>query len=464
MKTFLQTTAFALIGLTILVWWQSHDPTTDFNRSEPNVRKVSTEEEVVTIGEKFKTYDGVPSSLPGDWPGFRGEKRDNIVRDSVTLADSWPADGPKKLWQMKMGEGHAAPIVYNGCFYVLDYDEIKKADQLRCFSLETGKEIWRRSYKVKMKRNHGFSRTVPAIKGGIIITFGPKCHVMATDAKTGDMKWSIDLVKTYGSKVPFWYGGQCPLIDGNTVVLAPAGKEVLLMGVDLHTGKILWNTPNPKQITMSHSSVMPMNVNGRKTYVYTGIGGMVGIAADGDDAGTILWQTNAFKASVIAPSPLTFEDSRIYMTAGYGAGSITLKIKADWSVEIVRELKAKEGMASEQQTPVVYGNKIFNIMPKDGGQLRNQLISVDKNDLTKILYSSGKEKRFGIGPYLIADKKMYILDDDGTLIMIDADADTYTELARHKVLDGHDAWGPLVIVNGLMILRDSKHMACIDLR
>jgi len=464
MKTSLLTTAFALLGLTILVWWQSHDPTTDFKRSEPNVRKASTEEEVVTIGEKFKTYDAVPSELPGYWPGFRGEKRDNIVRDSVTLADSWPADGPKKLWKMKIGEGHAAPIVYNGCFYVLDYDEIKKADQLRCFSLETGKEVWRRSYKVKMKRNHGFSRTVPAIKDGIIITFGPKCHVMATDAKTGDLKWSIDLVKTYGSKVPFWYGGQCPLIDGNTVVLAPAGKEVLLMGVDLHTGKTLWTTPNPKQITMSHSSVMPMNINGRKTYVYTGIGGMVGVAADGDNAGTILWETNAFKASVIAPSPLTFEDRRIYMTAGYGAGSITLKIKSDWSVEIVRVLKAKEGMASEQQTPVVYGNKIFNIMPKDGGQQRNQLICVDKNDLTKVLYSSGKEKRFGIGPYLIADKKLYILDDDGTLIMLDAEADKYTELARHKVLDGHDAWGPLVIVNGLMILRDSKHMACIDLR
>ena len=37
------------------------------------------------------------------------------------------------------------------------------------------------------------------------------------------------------------------------------------------------------------------------------------------------------------------------------------------------------------------------------------------NDCSKIIWSSGKTERFGLGPYLIADGKIFILSDDGIL-------------------------------------------------
>ena len=55
-------------------------------------------------------------------------------------------------------------MIYKGRVYVLDYNESLNSDALRCFSLESGKELWRRWYRVPMKRNHGFSRTVPVIR------------------------------------------------------------------------------------------------------------------------------------------------------------------------------------------------------------------------------------------------------------------------------------------------------------
>ena len=44
-----------------------------------------------------------------------------------------------------------------------------------------------------IKRNHGMSRTVPAVNGRDIVTMGPKCHGTCLDAETGEFLFAIDL-------------------------------------------------------------------------------------------------------------------------------------------------------------------------------------------------------------------------------------------------------------------------------
>ena len=65
---------------------------------------------------------------------------------------------------------------------------------------------------------------------------------------------------------------------------------------------------------MSHSSVMPMRLEGIDTYVYCADGGVVGVAADGDDAGRILWQTSLWSPKVCVPSPVVFDDISALLT------------------------------------------------------------------------------------------------------------------------------------------------------
>ncbi len=55
----------------------------------------------------------------------------------------------------------------------MDYDEEMRADLLR-YSLETGEELWLRGYQINLKRNHGMSRTVPAVTEDYILTIGPQ--------------------------------------------------------------------------------------------------------------------------------------------------------------------------------------------------------------------------------------------------------------------------------------------------
>ena len=452
----------------LFVYWLAYNPVKDIHASIPGMdnRPEQTESsERILIGEGFDLYSEYSSDLTGKWTQFRGANSDNISTDNTKLISNW-GTGPKIDWQVELGEGHAAPVVYNGKVYVLDYDEVKKADALRCFSLETGAELWRRWYRVHIKRNHGMSRTVPAINNKYIVTVGPRCHVMCTDPNTGEFLWGLDLVKEYMAEIPFWYTGQCPILDNNVVILAPGGKS-LLIAVDCATGKVLWETPNPDNWQMSHSSVMPMTLDGKKMWVYAAVGGIVGVSGEGDDIGQILWKTKDFSPSVVAPSPVVLKNGKIFMTAGYGAGSILFQVKKSgnsYEVAALQKFKPKDGVASEQQTPIVYKDRMFAILPKDAGGMRNRFVCCDPNDCTKILWTSGTNDRFGLGPYIIADGKFFILKDDGILTIAKASTEKFELLDKTKVLDGHDAWGPLVVTDGRLLMRDSKHLLCIDVR
>lgn len=457
------------VALIAFLWWATHDPTKDFEASMPgtdNRGAKSLIEQIVNIGEKFQLFKSVSIESTENWPRFRGADFDNISKSKIKLKDSWQADEPKISWSVELGEGHAGAAIYDGKVYILDYLEEKREDALRCFLLETGEELWQRSYNVNLKRNHGMSRTVPAINEKYILTMGPKCHVMCVERENGNLVWGLDLVKKYNTEVPFWYTGQCPLIDGNKAILAP-GTDALMVAVNMDTGEVIWETPNPKGWKMSHSSIIPATLFGKKMYIYSAVGGVCGVSAEGSDEGKLLWESTAWNHSVVAPSPLVMPNGKLFLTAGYGAGSMVLQIKkngAGYETEVLKEYLPKDGLACEQQTPVVWEGHLLGILPKDAGANRNQLICVNPNDVTKIVWASGKTTRFGLGPYMIADNKMFILSDDGTFTMIKPNAKSYQQLAQKKLFDGHDAWAPLAIADGKMLLRDSKTMFCIDLK
>ena len=240
-----------------------------------------------------------------------------------------------------------------------------------------------------------------------------------------------------------------------------------MIAVDCRTGEIVWEVPNPDGWQMSHSSVMPFEFGGRKMYVYSAIGGIVGIAADGPDAGTVLWKSSQWNHPVVAPSPVCMPDGKIFLTAGYGAGSMLMQLyenDGEYNIEVLNSFRPGQGLTSEQQTPVYAGGHLFGILPNDARTLRNQFVCVDPADPENIIWSSGQTARFGLGPYILADDKFYLLNDDATLIIIKKSNREYIELDRVKLFDGFDAWAPLAIADGYMVLRDDSRMICIDVR
>jgi outer membrane protein assembly factor BamB len=451
------TLATILLYTGIIVGWHLYTPRSDLaiqapgadNRPEGMARSIND----VLIGEYFMNYDDVSSGLTGKWTCFRGEQSNGIIVASETLNIS-SADYPI-LWSIATGEGFAAPVIYNGRFYFLDYLEELNSDALRCFSLETGKELWRRWYRSPMKRNHGFSRTVPVIGEGYVITIGPQGHVMCCNPVNGDLKWSLDIQKTFKTEVPFWYTGQCPRVDGDILILAPAGEEVLICGIDIRTGETVWTTTNTLKYKMSHSSVMPMNLLGKKMYVYAGVGGVCGVSAEEADRGVLLWESSQWQPSVVAPSPIQVSENQIFTVAGYGTGGAMLRVDRQgnkWTATVTEQYKPNEGLSSEQQTPILYRNMLISIMPKDGGRNRDRLVCCSPSNLRTPVWIS--DERFGLGPYMVINNHLFLFNDDGELFVYDIMQQSMKLLKRQRIINGVDAWGPMAYADGILIVRD----------
>jgi len=446
----------AVVVVVLLYVWLSADAAIDLKEREPIDHGItlSLDEDGVDLRGQFVQFDGVPADLPGAWPRFRGPNLDSISSDeNVTLARNWPANGPKVIWSIDVGEGYAGAAVLAGRVYVLDYDREKQADTVRCLSLADGKEIWQYSYPVKVKRNHGMSRTVPTVTDKYIVTMGPKCHVTCLGSMTGQFHWVLDLVRDFKAKVPPWYAGQCPLIEGDKVIIA-VGGEPLMIAVDAATGEVVWQSPNPKRWVMTHSSVVPAEFVGRRMYVYCASGGVVGISAED---GSILWEITEWKIRIAnVPTPVVVGEGLIFLSGGYNAGSMMLKLIQDGdkiSAEPAFRLES-EVFGSPQHTPIFYDGYIYGV------GANGQLNCLDLNG--KVMWTSTSTHTFGLGPYTIANGLIYVMNDSGLLTLAEATPNGYVQLAEARVLEGPDSWGPMAIASGRLILRDMNRMICID--
>lgn len=406
------------------------------------------------LSGKLVRSTGKPASLTGAWPQFRGPDRDGVARKMAPLARSWDGSGLRQIWATDLGDGYAGAAVLNGRVYVMDHDSEHKRDALRCLSAEDGAEIWRFTYPIAVKRNHGMSRTVPAVTGQYVVAMGPKCHVVCLDSVSGELRWGIDLVNQYGATVPPWYAGQCPLVESNIVVLAPGGPKALLLAVQAENGNALWQTPNPHAWKMTHSSIIPTEIDGERMYVYCANNGVVGVSASD---GSILWETTAWKISfATVPSPLILPDGRIFLSGGYDAGSLMLQVRKNqgrWAAQTLFKLDS-EVFGATQHTPILFGNHIYGVRA-DG-----RFACLDLNG--KPIWTSAAGQQFGLGSFLLADGLIFALNDSGLLRLIEATPNQYNLLAQAQVLKGRESWGPMALADGRLYARDLTRMVCLD--
>jgi outer membrane protein assembly factor BamB len=469
--------ALAAIGL----WWSWH-PEAGFKLRLPGSDAAPGGESGganPVLAGKLLPGAGQPADLPGAWPQFRGLNRDGISPDAANLSRDWNTAAPRELWAVDVGEGYAGAAVRNGRVYLLDYDRDHKQSALRCLSLADGREIWRFAYPLTLKRNHGMTRTVPVVTDRLVVALDSKCNVLCLEAATGALRWSLSLARDFGATVPQWYAGQCPLVDGDKVILAPGGRDALLLAVDVETGRPLWQTPNPRDWKMTHSSVQPMDMAGRRLYVYCASGGVVGV-----DAGTgqLLWETSDWKISIATvPSPLPLDEDRVFLTGGYNAGSLMLQLTTNASLTrpsaTLSPSAGARGDADSNPQPVsISCRQVFRLAPGVFGAtqhtpiLKNghlygvradgQFVCLDLSG--KVAWASGPARTFGLGSFLMAGGLIYALNDSGKLSLLEASPARFNLLGEAQVLKDHESWGPMAIAGGRLVARDLTHVVCLD--
>src|SRR5437868_3268118 len=234
-------------------------------------------------------------ALPGhvrgdDWPQWRGPERTGLSRETGLLKE-WPKDGPELLWKRKdIGGGYSTPAVVGDRIYLM-VDRQGKEFTL-ALSVTDGADVWATSVG-KVGPNQGpqypGARSTPTVDGERIYVLGSDGDLACLDKETGKLVWSRSLRKQFGGKPGMWAYAESVLIDGDTLVCTPGGKDATLAGLNKKDGETIWKCPVPGGDAAGYASVIIADVGGVRQYVQFVANGVVGVDAR---TGKFLWRYN----------------------------------------------------------------------------------------------------------------------------------------------------------------------------
>ncbi|MBL8290534.1 MAG: PQQ-binding-like beta-propeller repeat protein [Bryobacterales bacterium] len=377
------------------------------------------------------------------WPGFRGPARDNTIR-GVRISADWTASPPEKLWRHPVGPGWSSFAVQGDRFYTQEQrgdDEI-----VACYRVGSGELVWTHRDAARFWESNGGAgpRATPTLHNGRVYTFGATGILNSLDARNGKVVWSRNAAADTEKKVPSWGFAGSPLVVGDAVIVAAAGR---LAAYDLALGKVRWLGPAGGA---GYSSPHLATIGGQTQVLLVNGAGIVAVApADG----TLLWKHEWPGDGIIQPALIADGDVLIGSGSGLGDGSKTgtLRFKvaqgpSGWTVE---ERWTSIGLKPYFSDFVVHNGHAYGF---DG----SILACIDLQD--------GKRKwkggRYGHGQLVLLPDQdlLLVLSEEGELALVKATPDQFTELARLPAIEGK-TWNHPVLAGNILLVRNSEEMA-----
>jgi len=379
-----------------------------------------------------------------DWPGFRGPHRDSIV-PGVRIETNWSASPPVELWRRPVGPAWSSFAVHRDLLYTQEQrgdDEV-----VACYKVATGEPVWRHRDATRFwEANAGPGpRATPTLSNGRVYTFGATGILNALDAANGAVVWSRNVAADADAKVPYWGFASSPLVVGDAVIVAAAGR---LVAYDPATGRPRWLGPAHRG---SYSSPHLLTIDGVAQVLLLNEVGATSVApADG----TVLWQHEWPGAGMVQPA-LTADGDILITTTDMSGGVGTRRIAVahgfgGWTAQ---ERWTSRGLKPYFNDFVVHKGHAFGF---DG----SILACIDLND--------GKRKwkggRYGNGQLVLLPDQdlLLVLSEEGELALVGATPDRFTELARFPAIEGK-TWNHPVLVGDILLVRNAEEMAALRL-
>jgi len=406
-----------------------------------------------------------------DWPQFQGPQRNGVSTEKNLLRE-WPESGPPVLWSASIGPGFAGASISDGEVYLLDR-VAQEADLLRCFDLESGKELRRHQYEVPGRLSYPGSRSIPTVDGDRVYTVGSFGNIYCWNRKTFEPVWHISFQEVYETMPPRWGYAQSPVIIGDLVYVAPMTEEVGLIALDKHSGKVVWES---EAVGQSYCTPMLAEIHGISQLLFISSNeDRIGIISSIDpQTGEIIWQYKGYGARHVIPAPFAISGNRIFITSGYGSGSSLIEVLKDGEAYDFREIFYTE-LGSQVHLPVFHENHLYFLANENGNQRNSRH---EEGGLTcmnldgTVDWRTGNAPNFGRGNMIFADGMLIILDGiDGTLRLIEPQSAGYRQIAEAPIFDtetrdGEDQqmWAPMALSEGKLVLRSQNLLKCVDLR
>jgi outer membrane protein assembly factor BamB len=382
-----------------------------------------------------------PAQTGADWPGFRGSKRDSIVR-GVQIKTDWTASPPVEIWRRPIGPGWSSFAVRSGRLYT---QEQRGEDEIvACYDVSTGKPVWRHRDAARFYESNAGPgpRATPTLSNGRVYTLGATGIMNVLDEGTGAVVWSRNAVSDTGAKIPGWGISGSPLVVNDVVIVAASGD---LVAYDLATGNPRWFGPKGGS---SYSSPQLITIDGVPQILLLSAKGATSVAAAD---GKLLWE-HAWPGSPIVQPNLT-DNGDILISVSDSSGTRRLGVahgSGGWTVQ--------ERWTSEDLNP------FFNDMVVHNGHA----FGFDGSILACIDLADGKLKwkggRYGHGQLVLLQDQnlLVVLSETGDLALVKATSDQFTELAHFPAIKGK-TWNHPVLAGDVLLVRNGEEMAAFRL-
>ncbi len=374
------------------------------------------------------------------WPGFRGPRRDGVVR-GVKIKTDWSTSPPVQVWRRPVGPGWSSFAVNDDLMYT--QEQRGENEVVACYKASNGQPVWSHNDKVRFfESNAGAGpRSTPTLSNNRVYAFGATGILNVLDARNGSVVWSRNVAAETNTKVPIWGFSSSPLVTGDMVIVAAAGQ---LVAYETATGNRRWLGPAAGG---SYSSPQLATINGVAQVLLTSEGRLTSVAvADGKQ----LWQHEWAANTIVQPALIA--DGNVLLTS-QEAGIRRLALAQNSGAWSIQERWTSNGLKPYFNDFVVHKGHVFGF---DG----RILSCVDLNDGGR----KWKGGRYGNGQLVLLPDQdlLLVLSEEGELALVQATPDQFTELAKFTAIQGK-TWNHPVLVGDLLLVRNAEEMAAFRL-
>ncbi|HVX13526.1 MAG TPA: PQQ-binding-like beta-propeller repeat protein [Pirellulales bacterium] len=385
---------------------------------------------------------------PGDWPGFRGPKRDGRVY-GVNIATDWKQTPPKKLWSRRVGPGWSSFAVVGKRLFTQE----QRGDQelVVCYDADTGDERWQHAEVTRFTEVVAGPgpRGTPEFHAGKIYAQGANGTLCCLEAATGQVIWTQNIAKDSDAKIPQWGFSGSPLVAHGLVTIfagGPSGKSVL--AYDAETGKLAWTTGEG---THSYASTQTATLGDVEQILMASNAGLLSIDPESGKALWVHeWQTDDV-ARIVQPAILNGTD--ILIGTGMGFGTRRIRVGHDRGKWPIKEVWTSKQFKPYYNDFVVHGDQLYGF---DG-----PIFLCFDTEQSKIRW---RARGYGNGQVLLlADLDLLlVLTETGEVALVEAQPNKHVELTRIEAITGK-TWNHPVIAHGRLYVRNGEEMACFEL-
>lgn len=430
-----------------------------------------------------------------DWPQYLGPNRDSKSPQKNILR-TWPENGPDILWSVDIGKGYGGPVAKDGKVYFLDRDD-EIGDNLRCFDLASGNELWNFQYNSPGSVMFPGSRSVPTLDGNYVYSCGHNGDLYCVDINTHKPIWNKNIwtdfggtpVSTEGGRrsrgpgsFPIWAITQCPLVYGNLIILASQAPGAGVVAYNKLTGDVVWKTPNLGNESYASPSVAKIDGQDHIVMVISStnpfgnrdlprtLGHVVGIEPK---TGKVLWDYDKWNCHISVPSALDAGDNKVLIVGGYELGATMLQIEkqTDGSYDTT-ELFTTEEFGDQTKPPVLHNGYFYAQFGTNS--TRDGLTCMNMDG--EIMWKTKRDPDFNKGSMILADGLILATDGEKTLYLIEPDPSEFKPIASAEMLTvvessddrmarrfGKQNWAPIALADGKLLIRDASRMLCVKI-